>query len=448
MFFRGIGFAFLTMGCLTVTPAVGQSTVYETKYTFFVGNFPAGYKPSTGKDAKPYQCALTAFKLKDTDGLVTCLHGVLLPSIIAWNTEKTFDDLHLVTVDVKRDLAIISSAKLEAYLKTAEGFEEYPKVKKNKDNEDELQLDGVRELTAIGFPEGHSFSPQRKPQPVGRQDLRDLNEVAGDDARGDILKRGSPSTSTKVISLSGLLIPGLSGAPIVNELNQLLGVGSGRDPGDSVKGTTKAIGWAIPIPLNPKDKSKWKPITDADTAETLADLRKLGVPPSFTAAITNRKEIDRLNKEFVKRSELRNYAKNGKLEEAVQSLEELLNSESTATQARIESLSEINGQMLARLATLENRVKALEDQLSRSSAGGVTSTFKLRVPSCAIVYFDGERTWQCGTCRSYVIENLRPGVEYTYSITMICGVGDCAYKKTKTVSFRGGDAVVVDLLWP
>jgi S1-C subfamily serine protease len=77
------------------------------------------------------------------------------------------------------------------------------------------------------------------------KNLSDL--VVDPTSRNELVDRKSPSLDSKILSLVGYILPGHSGAPILNQVGQVVGIGNG-----GLKSGTVGIGWGMPIQeINP-----------------------------------------------------------------------------------------------------------------------------------------------------------------------------------------------------
>jgi hypothetical protein len=89
------------------------------------------------------------------------------------------------------------------------------------------------------------------------------------DTASRIKYRGSPAIGSKVLSLSGGVLPGHSGAPILDTEGLVVGIGNG-----GLKSGTIGIGWGIPI-----TEINLQPVRDRFTA--IEDLKKKNVDVLF-----------------------------------------------------------------------------------------------------------------------------------------------------------------------
>lgn len=171
---------------------------------------------------------LTGFKARVGDGvgIVTALHGVLgCSDLTAFNLRDSYAGLRLAKVDIALDAAFLSSTALER-----EG--------------EVLQTTGAlgdEELRVVGYPQGlrHQFSHRIE---LHIQPFRRLFELLPDAERNALSSRGSPDIQENVMSLSGAIQNGYSGAPILTWDGRAVGIANG-----GLRGGTVDIGWAMPV---------------------------------------------------------------------------------------------------------------------------------------------------------------------------------------------------------
>lgn len=171
-------------------------------------------------------------KLDDQIGLLTTLHGIAAcqnAPLRAENVHVKASELRVTRVDVARDLAFLQSKELPSqYLKDHPNYEK------------ELSSGARGDLRIVGYPESLSlqFGFVLRPQDIPLVALNDL--IPETDAGTAFRSRNSPEASQIVLSLSGPIQPGFSGAPILNSVGEVVAVADGGlAPGTE-------IGWAIP----------------------------------------------------------------------------------------------------------------------------------------------------------------------------------------------------------
>ncbi len=209
----------------------------------------------------PLERTQTGFRVKDATrvGIVTALHGVAgcqTINAIADGASAPLLDLTITQVDIARDVALLGSQQLDA-----------------------LPLDGLvselettestyAELKIIGYHSG--IARQAPPEAVTLREVTDLVDLVPDALLRALNKRRSQALDIHVLNINGNLLPGHSGAPLLNGDGQVVGVGNGGiDLG--------RVGWGWAIPW--QDIS-WKTVGPAGAAEiSAADIKRLAELP-------------------------------------------------------------------------------------------------------------------------------------------------------------------------
>lgn len=177
--------------------------------------------------------SLTGFRLRGTKGIVTALHGVVEAGTITAKSlqgGRLEQPLRLVKVDIRRDLALLTSPEVERM--GDDGLEPIG---------DESWAE-VGELQLIGYPMKLDWKELRTTLKVRQPPLVELSALVDPRNRDALKKRGSPDTSLPVLSVQGDLLPGHSGAPLLDARGRVVAVGNG-----GLKDGTIGIGWAIPL---------------------------------------------------------------------------------------------------------------------------------------------------------------------------------------------------------
>ena len=173
----------------------------------------------------------TGFQVQGTVGIVTALHGVADCQTVSAITDDgvVFTDLVIAAVDIDHDVALLTSSDL-AGLPT-DGFAV-------------SQLAPTEILTAslriVGYPLGLDKQDVDLIESV--RDIEPLDGVIPDEEESTaFLKRKSPDIDIEVLNLQAQLLPGHSGAPVLDAVNGLVAVGEG-----GLRGGTVGRSWAIP----------------------------------------------------------------------------------------------------------------------------------------------------------------------------------------------------------
>ena len=160
----------------------------------------------------------TGFQVAGVEGIVTALHGVLDCKNIAAYSEVDdvkLVDLMLKEVDVQRDLAVL---------------------RPNESSESQLPIGGLEESTNLeesceGFYVlGYALTTQTQAAiPVNRQGcyIETLDPNVTDSIRMALRQRGSPDPALDVYRLPSNVVPGHSGAPLLNTEGKVVGVAQG-----------------------------------------------------------------------------------------------------------------------------------------------------------------------------------------------------------------------------
>jgi hypothetical protein len=191
---------------------------------------------ATGCEALPYERYFTGFKLKGERGILTALHAVVgcqqTTAVSSDNNTTTFSDLRIRQVDLDRDAALLLTATDEP--NTSGGLEKG------------FEVLAEERLTVWGFP--YAFyrlldTPLTVHQvPFATWIGTNPETVKMLNARG-----GSPSLTAQMININGFFVPGHSGAPLINEKNEVVAIGGGGIQG-------LGFGLASPVwQLNLKD---------------------------------------------------------------------------------------------------------------------------------------------------------------------------------------------------
>lgn len=180
---------------------------------------------------QPPERTQTGFRVKDRAlvGIVTALHGVAGCKAIAAVPANlaALDNLIIAKVDIAHDVALLWSEQV-----------------------DDLQLDGLVPedlsskniydgLTVIGYHSGLSTQPP--PEALKLREETQLVDLVPDALYPALINRRSPALDIEALSIDGNLLPGHSGAPILNRNGRLVGVGDGGIDFGRV-----GWGWAIP----------------------------------------------------------------------------------------------------------------------------------------------------------------------------------------------------------
>ncbi|MCI5127113.1 MAG: DUF1566 domain-containing protein [Candidatus Electrothrix sp. AUS3] len=185
--------------------------------------------------------------IKGKSGIITALHGVVgRDSIdaVGVGKEKDFSKLKIIAVDIKHDMAFLSSDNLQ---QRKDGL--------NPPGQ-QTRYTGIR---CTGYSSGIRGQDTKKN--LRFQRIERLEDRLNSKLRMMLKERKSPNIDIDILSIEGQIVPGLSGAPILNDSDEVVGVADG----------TVVLGggtsWAIPF-----DQIDWK---DASDQQMVAEMKRL-----------------------------------------------------------------------------------------------------------------------------------------------------------------------------
>ena len=160
-------------------------------------------------------------------GIITALHGVVgCDQISAWNLTQQFFNLNLEKINIRKDLAFLTSSTVKSASRPA------------------IRIDSEfigRQLQVVGYAQGISgqWSQPLRPQPDPTMPLR---YILPPQILLEFEKRQSPHPDETVLGLTGALQHGYSGAPILTENGTVVALADGGLGAGAFE-----IGWAIPV---------------------------------------------------------------------------------------------------------------------------------------------------------------------------------------------------------
>lgn len=239
---------------LTLALLLSASIVVLAQTTSFEPS-PYIYKLKIGGCLyEPTERTLTGFRVKGQTGIVTALHGVAGCQIINAQpvSGNPLNNLIIAQVDIDRDVARLWSKEVDAL--PVGGLEAITRT----------QASDYQQVTLIGYPYG--LFRQKPTAEVKILETTELGNLVPPDLILALNDRSSPAIDIQVLSVQAHLVPGHSGAPLLNSKGQVIGVGNGGLDLGRVE-----MGWAIPWHL-----IEWKPVAPA-ASQTVswADFRRL-----------------------------------------------------------------------------------------------------------------------------------------------------------------------------
>lgn len=205
-------------GLLPASPGFGQTA---DRYVYMITI------PKTSNHNASIQ---TGFRLNGAKGIVTALHGVADGIIFSALNDNgdVINKLRIVKVDIRADLALISSDELDN--RPAEGLTA-------------ATANGISTGSpcyAWGHPAGIDL--YKKSANIGSPAFKLVQQLVPPASAQDFNTRMSPAADLNVINVEGNLVPGDSGAPLLDSSGNVLGVVDG-----GILGGAAAISWAIPL---------------------------------------------------------------------------------------------------------------------------------------------------------------------------------------------------------
>lgn len=171
----------------------------------------------------------TGFRLRGTRGIVTALHGVVDGNVFSAINEKNevFTSLSIGSVDIDSDLAVLVSN--DPRLQSGDGLPM-----------SQQYIGSGAILRVLGHPLGINL--HLKTVQTGNPALVRLSRLIPPAAADAFERRRSPSSNAQVLDIEAPLVPGDSGAPVLDGAGAVLGVVDGG----LLQGQA-AISWAITL---------------------------------------------------------------------------------------------------------------------------------------------------------------------------------------------------------
>lgn len=169
----------------------------------------------------------TGFVWRDKNTVVTALHAVsgCVNISVYYQAQKISRPATIAKVLRKADLVLLSIGNS-------------PDSTPLRDDQQTSSLD--QELATLGFQlQIPDMSSTRLHLRYGGKKLRDIVPATVAQALSDV---GSPSLDLEITNIEGVLVPGLSGAPIFNQADKVVAVADG-----GLENGTVGISWGIPV---------------------------------------------------------------------------------------------------------------------------------------------------------------------------------------------------------
>jgi hypothetical protein len=212
---------------------------------------------AAGCRKEPPERSQTGFLVRRRGGVITALHGVIGCSRITLRSST--DELHLsepvqvVGVDIDSDAALLSSNELRT--RSRIGLKETSQT----------DVAGAERVFVRGYPLG--IKDLQTSLEVRTPAITSLEAILPPSIHNDLAARGSPTLKLRILSIQGDLLPGHSGAPILDAAGSVLAMADG---GLQIGAR---ICWAVPM-------SEIHFTSDLESAR-LAQLREADVAQLF-----------------------------------------------------------------------------------------------------------------------------------------------------------------------
>jgi len=207
----------------------------------------------------------TGFSVADGKGIITALHGVIKClngkiSAVAEGGGESMFDLKIESADIANDVALLSStgSKIDNGLAIA-------KCDSNS------CINYEKQYRVLGYPWGIPSQMSRKVSVDKVMPLETYLTAVENKVKTEMEKRLSPDIKIQVFNVEGHLLHGHSGAPIINDRDEVIGVVNG-----GLGNGTVEIAWAIPY-----KNLQLKKVSEIASG-LLKDLRDKSIPEPLT----------------------------------------------------------------------------------------------------------------------------------------------------------------------
>jgi len=215
---------------LLASAQVGRA---QSEHIFLVKMFECGHAP--------VERSQTGFRVRGTKGVYTALHGVADCKRIMVSVRRgpvLTQPFAIEKVDISRDVALISSPELAQ--QEAAGLEVA----------DRVAWETLTRIEVYGHPYG--LNGLQTTLELRRPPTTELKELLPAAPLSVMRARQSPNHLTQVMSIQGNLLPGHSGAPILDPNGRVLGIANG-----GLKEGAVGISWAVPFQGIKWDEEGW-----------------------------------------------------------------------------------------------------------------------------------------------------------------------------------------------
>lgn len=215
----------------------------------------------------------TGFRVQGLEGIVTALHGVADCTTIHATTDggqEIFTDLEIQQVDIERDVAILGSPELAKL--PPDGLMVSP-------------LSRTEILSTTLHIAGYPLGLEKQDIDVIEKirDIESLDDVIPDaEEPADFIKRKSPSLNISVLNVQAQLLPGHSGAPLLDNENRVVAIGNG-----GLRGGSAGRSWAILWDANNLQSVDQDEVRQRLTELAAKDIAALAFSSTFPSQVDN-----------------------------------------------------------------------------------------------------------------------------------------------------------------
>lgn len=241
----------------------GPSTYAQEAHVYLIKMFDCAHKPA--------ERSQTGFRVQGVKGIITALHGVAdCQRITASSKKGLLLDLPLVIrkIDADHDVALLSSAQIDS---APDG---------GLNVADNVAWESLGAVKVYGHPYG--ISSLETTLALRNPPLKPLKDLVPAAPLSILKERRSPNHLINVLNLQGNLLPGHSGAPVLDSRGHVVAVANG-----GLREGFAGISWAVPF-----EDIEWE-----SAGSKLRVLAQLNPNILFTSDALPTQELDEVNDE-------------------------------------------------------------------------------------------------------------------------------------------------------
>lgn len=207
---------------LAISFGFAEKAYSQEEHVYLVKTFGCGHKP--------VERSQTGFRVQGVRGIITALHGVADCQRITASSKKGLlldEPLVIRKIDVDRDVALLSSAQIDGA------------PDRGLNVADNVVWDSLGAVKVYGHPYG--IGSLETTLTLRRPPLKPLKDLVPAAPLSILRERRSPNHLISVLNLQGNLLPGHSGAPILDSSDRVVAVANG-----GLKEGFAGISWAVP----------------------------------------------------------------------------------------------------------------------------------------------------------------------------------------------------------